>query len=256
MTADWNLPTTTSTYTNFLTEFNNKLLSAVMMNLSGDSNIPANAIQYDQSSKRFKLRSGGAWVDLNVHDIIADKSSSATITGTWQYNQTLRMNAGLELLGISAPSAPASGGVMWMSTAKQIGIKTSDGTLYITELDWQSWTPTYSAGSPMTFTSVTTTYGKYIRLWKMCFFILNATGTTGGGAGNVSPDLIFDLPYTLAASTNRQLVAGLVSDGGAYTPIYSYPWSTTQIAIRLMSNANFTQGTGRAFRLIGMYDIV
>ena len=45
---------------------------------------------------------------------------------------------------------------------------------------WQSWTPTYGAGTGMTFTSVSTISAKYSKIGKVCLFELSATGTIGG----------------------------------------------------------------------------
>lgn len=45
---------------------------------------------------------------------------------------------------------------------------------------WQDWTPTFGAGTGMTFTSVSTISARYSKIGKVCLFKLSATGTIGG----------------------------------------------------------------------------
>ena len=45
---------------------------------------------------------------------------------------------------------------------------------------WYDWTPTYGAGTGMTFTSVSTISARYSKIGKVCLFKLSATGTIGG----------------------------------------------------------------------------
>lgn len=45
---------------------------------------------------------------------------------------------------------------------------------------WTTWTPTYGAGTGMTFTSVSTISARYSKIGKVCLFQLSATGTIGG----------------------------------------------------------------------------
>src|SRR5690242_9092441 len=55
-----------------------------------------------------------------------------------------------------------------------------NGSAYVDVLPASAtWTPTYGALGSMTYTSVTTTVGKYWRHGSMVFFRLNCTGTTG-----------------------------------------------------------------------------
>ena len=44
---------------------------------------------------------------------------------------------------------------------------------------WKDWTPTYGAGTGMTFTSVSTISARYLKIGKVCLFKLSATGTIG-----------------------------------------------------------------------------
>jgi hypothetical protein len=250
MTANWNLPTLTSNYTDFITEWNNKLLSAVTMNLSGDSNIPANAIQYDQSAKRFKIRSGGAWVDLNIHDVIPNKAGSETITGAWQHNAAMTMNAGLYLLPQGTQAAPGSGLVMWnYSGTKGLAFRFSDGSILGVTLEWTAFTPSVSVPAGMTITR-TDVYTKYCQIGKTCFWMLNFNGTIGG---LISPDVIVDTPFSIASATSHQLLNGTIETNGTMQGIYSYPWNTSQMALRRLDQALWNSGAYKV-RAIGYYD--
>lgn len=56
---------------------------------------------------------------------------------------------------------------------ERLRVKESPGT-------WLDWTPTYGAGTGMTFTSVSTISARYSKIGKVCLFNLSATGTIGG----------------------------------------------------------------------------
>lgn len=248
--ADWNLPTTSSTYANFLTEFNNKLLSVAKLNLSADTNLVDGMIYYDQAGKRFKLRSSGAWADLNVHDVIADKAGSATISGIWQHNAVLRMNAGLELLALSPPSAPASGGVLWMSAAHQVGIKTSDGTTYVLELDWQTWSPTLGQTGGMTLSNVSFPFARYKQDGKLTLFDVNANFDLSGSGQGVT----ITLPNTLASSTYRTIGFGTLDNTGVEKVAMVSTNTSTSIVVWKDGFANWTTATSNRIRIKGFYE--
>lgn len=85
MAHDWLKPTTSSLKTDFPTEIRNGLLSLAKADLSGDTNIPTNAIQYNQTNKRFEKYNGSSWATLNLHDVIPDKAGTESITGAWSF---------------------------------------------------------------------------------------------------------------------------------------------------------------------------
>lgn len=113
----------------------------------------------------------------------------------------------------------------------------------------RDWTPTYSAGGSMTFTSVTTTRARYVRIFSWVFFYLNFIGTTGGTADN---DIFIDgLPVT--AATTLIPFACLVTDG-ITTGGVAWLSTTTQINVRKADATDFGLGAGRAIRIFGIYE--
>jgi hypothetical protein len=77
------------------------------------------------------------------------------------------------------------------------------------DLTWTAGpTPTYGGLASLTFTSVTTTYSKYIRVGKLVIWMLSCTGTTGGTDGN-----------TLTATTPIVPKTGQTAFGGCFVYI-------------------------------------
>ena len=64
--TNWNNPQLTSTYTNFVTEVKDRDtdLATMFRDISGLSNTPTNAIRWDNTTNRWKLWNGSAWVEL------------------------------------------------------------------------------------------------------------------------------------------------------------------------------------------------
>jgi len=87
--ADWNKPSNSSTKTNFPTEIRDLVKSAIKLNPSADSNIPTDALYYNQTTKRLQKWSGSAWVDVaigvTILGIFAADSVADSITDNYLY---------------------------------------------------------------------------------------------------------------------------------------------------------------------------
>lgn len=118
---------------------------------------------------------------------------------------------------------------------------------------WTSWTPSYSASGSMTYTSVTTEYGKYIQVGKLILFILRATGTTGGSASDA---LVFTPPVNAAAATVTGLAigAGSVNDGGNTAALCLRYTAVSSFAVYRSNFANYGTGASRTINVMGVYE--
>jgi len=61
--ADWNLPTVTSGYINFVAEMNNKFVDAATLQNGSPINLPENTIRYNRSINLFQEWIAGNWVN-------------------------------------------------------------------------------------------------------------------------------------------------------------------------------------------------
>lgn len=64
--ANWNLPTLSSLYTDFLTEVKNRDLDATTMFLNAPSNQPVGAIKLERTAYKFQEWSGAVWTDRPI----------------------------------------------------------------------------------------------------------------------------------------------------------------------------------------------
>lgn len=116
---------------------------------------------------------------------------------------------------------------------------------------WQTWTPTYGAASPMTFTSVTTAIARYKQIGKTVFFVLNATGTTGGTA---SLSISFTLPVATNDSTSSITGFAVTVDGATVGGRW-FNNSTTVAFVRRNDLANWGLGAGKSIQVTGCYEV-
>jgi hypothetical protein len=117
-------------------------------------------------------------------------------------------------------------------------------------LTWTSWSPSYSAGGSMTYTSVTTSTGRYIQIGKLVFFKLIATGTTGGSA---STHVKFTLPVN-QSTTHYSTGSGFINEAGTITAGFLQYNSTTTMEVHHYNDANWTLGATRLFNIQGFYE--
>ena len=116
--------------------------------------------------------------------------------------------------------------------------------------EWTSWTPTFSASNPMTWTSVTVSEAKYLQIGKTVFFRIRAGGTTGGTASN---QLQFTLPTNQTSSESISIASGFVGDGSSSAAFSVYVNAST-IGIRKYDSSNYGLGTSRLIGVSGFYE--
>lgn len=113
---------------------------------------------------------------------------------------------------------------------------------------WFNYTPTYSANGSMTYTSVTTTYAKWMSLGgnNIRHFVL-ATGTTGGTASTA----LRATPAVASDGVNYPMVAGYrdATSGGA--PVGTGAMSGGYLSVWRADLANFGLGAGRILYIHG-----
>lgn len=119
---------------------------------------------------------------------------------------------------------------------------------------WTTWSPTYSAGGSMTFTSTTTAWAQYLRTGRRVECLIYVTGTIGG-----TPDI--SLKFTLPVSANVRnsvyvgdgngsSIIGANFTGGAHCGLDS----ATVASVGLYDNSNWTTGAGRGYRIHLVYE--
>lgn len=88
--ANWDNPTLSSTYTDFVTEVKNRDLdAATQFNGSADDDtVPTNAIQWDATNNRWNKHNGSAWVELSsTYSLSALNVTGSTLPSNGIYLQ-------------------------------------------------------------------------------------------------------------------------------------------------------------------------
>jgi hypothetical protein len=106
-----------------------------------------------------------------------------------------------------------------------------------------AWQPTYSASSPMTWTSVTTDRALYKIRGSSLHLDTAAVGTTGGTASNT---LFVTTPFNILSPTNMGIGCRVVE--GSSISGFVYGNSTTELGFRRYDGANFGLGVSRGHR--------
>lgn len=119
--------------------------------------------------------------------------------------------------------------------------------------DWFGYTPSYSAGGSMTYTSVTTSIAKWRSMGANTIFVkVRASGTTGGTASNT---ISASVPVDALDAASFPTAFGQVNDGGPIAARIALRNSTPDLvdAVRY-DNANFGLGTGRIMNVGVIYE--
>lgn len=120
---------------------------------------------------------------------------------------------------------------------------------------WYDWTPLYSGGGTMTYTSVTTDIAKFMLRGKQVFLTINASGTTGGTANS---NLQFTPPVApVFAGDFDSVNMSLSEDGSSSARSVGYVfWSKSGVlVVRKSDSSNWGLGAGRAFYTSPNYGI-
>lgn len=116
-------------------------------------------------------------------------------------------------------------------------------------LTWSSYTPTLTPESPMTYTSTSISYAKYIQVGKLVVAVVSFTGTTGGTQKSY---IQFTIPVTAAASAVVGGACAIVDNGIVYSGTIGN--NTTSAYARFYANGNFTAGSSRAVSALLIYE--
>lgn len=127
----------------------------------------------------------------------------------------------------------------------------SENEIITTALEWgvwKDWTPTFSAGGSMTYTSITLTHARYTVVGKTVTFNIKASGTTGGTA---STYIAFTPPIVAA---REHAFCGYLNDPSSFA-VLSFFLNTNLIIVAKYDGANIGLGASRLFSLTGSYEI-
>ena len=178
-------------------------------------------------------------------DTISEKTASAeiTISDKLLLQDSPRLNNNLFLIARNAANS---------ANVNLLKLNASDIIEIGDNLSWQTWVPTYTQPSTMTFTSVTTVAAKYAKIGKLVFFNIHAAGTTGGTA---TASIRFSLPITRVASVYTSAAGVTISDGGAIVAAgcVSYA-SATELDVYRYDGAVWGLGAKRTFIVNGVYE--
>ena len=118
---------------------------------------------------------------------------------------------------------------------------------------WFNWTPSFTAGGSMTYTSVVTEVADYCIVGRVCHIILFAYGTTGGTASN---QLFATLPIPATQRTANVALGFDAASGGRREVLALIdPASLTQVSLLLPGFANWSLGVGREIKISLSYRI-
>lgn len=120
-------------------------------------------------------------------------------------------------------------------------------------VSWNDWSPTVSAVSPMTYTSVTVTTARYFILENHVFISIRVTGTTGGTA---SPNLTFTPPIKPKITDNGvNTLYGYISDTTPQALLCRWVNSSNVFYVSDYNNQNWNLGASKSFAIQGSYEI-
>lgn len=126
----------------------------------------------------------------------------------------------------------------------------SGGVPVWSNLNMTSWTPTYGASGSMTFTSVTTNFALYVIIGSICYYMIYASGTTGGVT---STDITFTTPRTIVSGGYTGAYVRTGATGGIAGMVY--PSSSTVITVRKYDSSNWSLDASAAFGVTGFFTI-
>jgi hypothetical protein len=217
--VDWNTPDNSSTYTNVLTNLNDKLSSVAKQSYGSDTNIPTNALRFNGTTKAREKWNGSSWVECAGNErafrpivTTAGTQPTYTVTNTiawtaYTAGDVLTVSIHSSNTGSSTINVDGLGAktVKYMGnnlvggelTAKHVLVY--DGTDFVLLNHgggWATWTPTLSTNG-VTLGSTAINTARYQRHGNRIDFIVDFTGTCSGSASN---ELRFTPPVAPAAN--------------------------------------------------------
>lgn len=182
-----------------------------------------------------------------VSDFNSTTTNATYLAGYTNFNTTDEV----ENIGRFAATLSAGTGYTW-------SVPTFTGSNLIQRPIFESrmltWTPTFSAVSPMTWTSVSiNTIGYRIR-GTMIYILLNATGTTGGTA---NPTINATLPIAIKSFGGTTILSGSCIPESSTLAGFSYIGDGLSLLnVRRYDGANFGLGAGRGMQVSLEYPII
>lgn len=162
----------------------------------------------------------------------------------------------LSVSGLTAKSVLSLAGAALLANEIVVGQVVDviyDGTQFILlspyDTAWQTWTPSYSGASSLTYTSVSTVFARYKRKGKEVTILIRASGTTGG---TTSTALQFTLPFT--AANNNSVGSGYVTDNSANVAAVAFIVSTTVCQVFRYDFGNYTLGASEVLNVAMTYE--
>jgi len=118
---------------------------------------------------------------------------------------------------------------------------------------WADWTPSYSAGGAMTFTSVTTDEARYCVVGNLLHYKIRANGTTGGTASTV---IQFTVPINRADTVVHSSAASVwLYDGGDKAGMAAFYNTANTIMVAKYDGSNWGLGETKVFIVSGFFEI-
>lgn len=109
--------------------------------------------------------------------------------------------------------------------------------------EWFNYLPDYPTYNSMSFSTVTTTLAKYCCKGKTATLVINASGTTGGTAGDA---IAVSLPFTSGTGDQRSLAE--IRDATSGVTAVGVGVVSDRFYFSKLDNTNFGLGTGRRIR--------
>lgn len=115
-----------------------------------------------------------------------------------------------------------------------------------------NYSPSYSASGSMTYTSVSTAEAKWYVNGSTLFYMIQASGTTGGTASNT---ILITPPVTIAGSSSSYPNSAAIVDGTSAATVGTGAArvSDNKIFVRKSDNSSLGLGTGRLVQAHGFY---
>lgn len=111
-------------------------------------------------------------------------------------------------------------------------------------LTWTDWSPTYSAGGSMTYTSVSADYANYVEVGKLVIAKFYMSGTTGNVAGT---SIRLSLPRTPRSfgSAAQIMSRAYIYDGSGMQGIINIPSGGNFASVSKTDGSTYGLGAGR-----------